>query len=127
MSETIGAAYDTTAPQLPKSLETTISASHVIVGEVISTTVTICVAVAVFPFASSAVHVTVVTPNGKTAGASLVMVTVPQSTDAVGVPKLGITASQLLLALTDIAAGAVIVTFGFNCILVTGNISDTKP
>ena len=127
MSETIGAANVTTASQLPKSLETTISVSHVIVGGVVSITVIIWVAIAVFPFASSAVHVTVVTPNGKTAGESLVTVTVPQSTDAVGVPKLGITASQLLLALTDIAAGAVIVTFGFNCILVTGNISDIEP
>ena len=43
-----------------------------------STTVTVCVQVAVLPAASVAVQVTVVLPMGKLAGASFVMVGAPQ-------------------------------------------------
>src|SRR5690348_9349741 len=51
-----------------------------------SEVVTSWVAVAVLPAASRAVHTTVVVPSGNLAGALLVMVTVPQSSLAVGVP-----------------------------------------
>ena len=53
--------------------------------------VTVCVAVAVLPAASLAVHVTVVTPIGKGEGALFVTVTVPGQVSAtVGVPRVGV-------------------------------------
>jgi len=46
-----------------------ISAGGVIVGEVVSTMVTLCCAVAELPVASVAVHSTIVVPSGNNAGA----------------------------------------------------------
>ena len=84
-------------------------AGAVIVGFVLSITVTSCVAVAVLPAPSSTVHVTVVVPNGKVAGASLVTVTLVQLSVATGFPKFAITAAQFVLAFTVMFAGAIIV------------------
>ena len=42
-------------------------------GAVVSTTETVCAAVAEFPDESVAVHVTTVSPSGKVSGASLVI------------------------------------------------------
>ena len=128
LSAAVGAVQDTVALQEPAVLPVVMFAGiPAMVGAVLSTTVMICVAVAVLPAASVAVQVTVVLPSGKAAGALLVTVTVPQSTLAKGEPKLGIMAWQLLLALTDIAAGAVIDTFGFTATLVTDRLSDILP
>src|SRR5688572_628230 len=56
-----------------------------IVGAVVSTTVTVVIAVLTLPASSSAVNVTTVTPRGNTPGESLVMVTsVSQLSVAVG-------------------------------------------
>jgi hypothetical protein len=58
--------YVTTAPQLFKSLLTTIGALHVIVGACVSLTVTLKLQVAVLPLASVTTNVLVVTPIGNT-------------------------------------------------------------
>ena len=55
-------------------------------GIVVSVIVTICVAVLVSPLASSAVHVTVVSPSANVAGASLVIVTGAKISDPVARP-----------------------------------------
>ena len=82
----------------------------VIVGSMLSTTVTVCVAVAVLPEASVTVHVTTVSPNEKLAGASLVVLATLQLSAVVGVPKSTPVASQLAAStLTVTATGAVIV------------------
>ena len=70
----------------PKSVLMVIDDGHVITGFSVSTTVTICVQVAVFPALSVAVHVTVVVPKGKVVGASLLTVAVPQLSVAVATP-----------------------------------------
>ncbi len=84
-------------------------AGAVIVGKVLSVTVTTCVAVAVLPALSVTVQVTVVEPNGKVAGALFVTDATPQLSAVTVLPKLLITAPQLAFADTLIAAGAVIV------------------
>ena len=52
------------AEQLPASADTDTLAGAVSVGFSLSTTVTTCSAVTIFPLPSLAVHVTVVVPNG---------------------------------------------------------------
>src|SRR5438093_11606721 len=58
-------------------------------GDSASTTVTCCMAVAVLPAGSVAVHVTDVVPSGKMAGALYVTLTVPELSEAVAVPRPG--------------------------------------
>jgi hypothetical protein len=64
----------------------------VIVGFVLSFTVTVCVAVAVLPEPSITVHVTIVVPNGNVAGALFVTLATEQLSDVVGVPKVTLVA-----------------------------------
>jgi hypothetical protein len=78
---------------------------------VLSITLTVCVAVAVLPAPSVTVHVTVVVPNGKIAGASLVTDATVQLSAVAGVPKFAITASHDAFAFTVSASGATIVGF----------------
>ena len=95
----------------PASTFTVTSAGAVIVGSMLSTTVTICVAVAVFPDPSVAVHVTVVLPSGKLAGASFDAVAL-QLSAIVGVPRVTFAnaAAQVPASTFTVnAAGAVIV------------------
>src|SRR5574338_1190517 len=61
-----------------------ISAGAVIAGAVVSTTVIFCVAFAELPEESIAIQVTMVSPNGNDSGASLVIVTWPTVSVAVG-------------------------------------------
>ena len=82
-----------------------------IVGLVLSTTVTTCVAVAVLPASSVTVQVTVVLPIGKVPGALLVTEATPQLSAVVGAPSVTLKALQAELALTVTAAGAVMVGF----------------
>ena len=65
LSETVGAAYVTTAPQVPGVLLTVILAGQVIVGGCTSFTVTVNEQLAVLPYASVAWYVLVVVPTGK--------------------------------------------------------------
>jgi len=78
-------------------------------GGVVSTTVTFWVAWAEFPESSVAVQVTVVTPSGNRAGASLVTVaSASQMSLTVGVPRSAAVPSALACS-TSMFAGAVIV------------------
>ncbi len=72
----------------PASTLTFTVAGQLIVGSMLSVTVTVCVQVAVFPELSVTVQVTVVSPNGKTPGASLVVLATAQLSPVVGVPKV---------------------------------------
>ena len=76
-----------------------------ITGAVVSETVTFCVAVALFPFASVAVQVTTVVPIANVAGASDVIVT-PNASVAVADPIATVVALPVASAATS--AGAVI-------------------
>ena len=84
-------------------------AGAVIVGFVLSTTVTTCVAVAVKPDASVTVQVTVVFPSGKATGALFVTLATEQLSAVTGVPKVTPVAVQAVFVFTVIAAGATIV------------------
>jgi hypothetical protein len=86
-------------------------AGATIVGLVASTTVTVCVAVAVRPLPSVTVQVTVVAPIAKVAGALCVTEVTEQLSEVTGVPRATLNAEQALLALTFNAAGAVMVGF----------------
>ena len=70
----------------PESDTTLTVAGHVIVGGVVSLTVTICVQVEILPDASVAVHVIVVLPTGKQLGALLVMLCTVQLSVTCGTP-----------------------------------------
>ena len=65
LSDVVGSANFTVAPQTFASFGTVTFAGHVIVGACVSVTVTVNVHVAVFAAASVAVQVTVVVPTGK--------------------------------------------------------------
>ena len=114
LSEVVGVpnvTFDNAVLHTPASTFTVTSAGAVIVGSMLSTTVTICVAVAVFPDPSVAVHVTVVVPRGKLAGASFDAVAL-QLSAIVGVPRVTFAnaAAQVPAStFTVTAAGAVIV------------------
>merc|ERR1711965_59985 len=80
------------------------------VGSILSTTVTVCVSVAVFPDPSVTVHVTVVFPSGKVPGALFVGEPTLQLSAAVALPSVTLVASQVPAStLTVTAAGAVMV------------------
>ena len=66
-------------------------------------------AVAVFPDPSVTVQVTVVTPNGKAAGALLVIEATEQLSAVVGVPRARLVVVQAVLVVVAIFVGAVIV------------------
>jgi hypothetical protein len=91
-----------------RSVGTIIFDGAVIDGGWLSTTVTVCVAVAVLPAASVAVHITVVVPNGKTAGA-LFEIVAPTLSVAEAVPRATLDAvARLGSVFTETDAGAAI-------------------
>ena len=113
LSAIVGLPRDTAdAVHSPKSAFTLTAAGAVIVGFWLSTTVTVCTAVAVFPNPSVTVHVTVVVPTGKKDGASFVMEATKQLSEVTGVPITTPLALQVPASATVlILAGAVIVGF----------------
>jgi len=84
------------------------SSGIIIVGDIVSITETCCVAVAMFPASSLAVHVIVVNPNGKTSGASLLTDVTPTKSSAL-IELYSTTFWSLLIASTVIIAGTRIV------------------
>jgi hypothetical protein len=71
-------------------------------------TVTVWMAVALLPAASTAVQVTVVTPNAKGAGASFVTVTAPgHASTAVGVPRTGVSSTVTVTSGGGVKTGGV--------------------
>ena len=109
LSEVTGVPKTTPVAEQPKLAIIVIAVGATIVGFVISVTVTICVAVAVFPLLSVTVHVTVVVPNKNVVGALLVTLATAQLSEVTGVPKVTLNATHPLLAYTETFAGAVIV------------------
>src|SRR3989441_56072 len=98
------------AKQAPEFTLTVTSAGQVIVGTWLSRTTTRCWQVAVLPLLSVAVQVTRLVPVGNCAGALLVIVTVPQLSLAVGLPKATPVAKQAPeFTLTVTSAGHVMV------------------
>jgi hypothetical protein len=94
---------------IAEPLHTDTFAGAAIVGLVLSTTVTICVAVAVFPLPSVTVHVTVVFPIGKELGALLLTLATEQLSAVDGEPKFTLIASHKVFVPTFTFAGAIIV------------------
>ena len=89
LSAPVGAvSCDDAYVQTPASALTLIGPAHVIVGFWLSTTVTVCLAVAVLPLASVIVQVTVLLPNTNVAGASFVVLAPVQLSSVVGAPRL---------------------------------------
>ena len=95
----------------PDASKFTVTFCVTTVGAILSTTVTVCDAVAVFPEPSVAVHVTVFAPSTKLPEALFAVVT-EQLSAAVGLPKVTpLTAAthEFASTFTEISAGAVIV------------------
>ena len=115
MSEVVGVpkvTFVNAVLQAPASTFTVTADGAVIVGSILSTTVTTCVDVAVFPLPSVTVQVTVVLPRGKLVGASFVVPATLQLSAVVGVPKTifaKAVAQVPASTFTVTAAGAVIV------------------
>src|SRR5882672_3987851 len=104
------------AKQAPEFTLTVTSAGQVIVGGWLSRTTTRCWQLAVLPLLSVAVQVTRLVPVGNCAGALLVIVTVPQLSFAVGLPRATLVAKQAPeLTLTVTSAGQVIVGTWLSC------------
>ncbi len=82
-----------------------------IVGFTLSVTVTVWLAVALFPAASVTVQITVVVPNGKATGALFFTEATEQLSLVVGVPRATPVAVQAVLVVVAIFVGAVIVGF----------------
>ena len=76
------------------------------------------------PAASVAVHVTVVTPIGKTVGASLVTVGVPQLSENTGVPNVTLEAvGKSASVFTATATGAVVTVGSIKSSIVSTKVS----
>ena len=109
LSAIVGFGVITLAVQLPAPTFCEIFAEQLIVGFTLSVTVTVWLAMVVFPDPSITVQVTVVTPNGKAAGALLVTEATEQLSAVVGVPKTTLVEVHPTLVVPDVAEGAVIV------------------
>jgi hypothetical protein len=111
----------TTVPQVtaPGPVKAVTLAGGVTTGAVLSTTVTVCVAVAVLPAQSVAVHVTVVLPTGKVFPEGVRdTVTPAQLSEAEAVPGFT-TVSQ------DVAPGPVLALTLAGAVIVGGVLSVT--
>jgi hypothetical protein len=82
---------------------------QIIVGRILSVTVTVWSQVAVFPELSVTVQVTVVVPVGNAAGALFITEATPQLSAVTGVPRLTPVAEQPLFVVVLTATGQVIV------------------
>jgi hypothetical protein len=98
-----------------------------IVGNVVSVTVTNCVAVTVLPDPSTTVHVTVVFPNGNATGASLVTLAIEQLSLVTGLPKTTPVAVHPVLVVVLIARGATIVGKELSTTVTTCVAVDVLP
>jgi hypothetical protein len=87
LSEATGVPRATVAKQEPASVVAVMFEGQAIVGIWLSETVTVCVHVLVLPAASTTVQVTVVTPIGKVAGASLETDATVQLSAVTGLPR----------------------------------------
>jgi hypothetical protein len=111
LSLAIGEPKSTPVAVQPEFVLTVTADGALIDGFVLSTTVTTCVAVAIFPALSVTVHITVVFPIGKAVGALLAIKTAEQLSLATADPKAKPVAVQPEFAFVVIGAGAVIIGF----------------
>jgi len=109
LSPVTGLPNTTPVAVLPALADTVTFAGQLIVGGVLSSTITRCVHVAVFPLPSVTVQVTKFVPSGKTAGALLVTDATLQLSPVTALPKVTLTAVQPALTDTVTSAGQVIV------------------
>src|ERR1043165_5438784 len=91
--------------------EITTSAGQVIVGLVVSRTITRCTQLLLLPLVSVTTHLTRFVPWLKNTGASLVTVATAQLSAVVGAPSETFVAPQPALAETTMSAGQAIVGF----------------
>jgi hypothetical protein len=89
----------------PAPALTVTGGGQVITGGTLSTTVTVCVQVAKLPLLSVTVQVTLVVPMGKLAGASFVMLAIPQLSNIIGMPRNTLAAVQPEFVVVLILAG----------------------
>ena len=111
MSAVVASPNSTPVAKQESFALTVTSAGGVIVGFVVSITVTVWVAVAILPLESVTVQVTVVFPNSYWSGASFVTVDTLQLSAVVVSPNSTPVAKQESFALTVTSAGGVIVGF----------------
>ena len=111
LSAVTGVPRTTPVAVQPVFVFTVTFAGAVIVGNVVSTTVTNWVAVLMFPEPSVTVQVTVVFPNGKVVGALFVTVATEQLSPVIGFPRERPVTPQVAEDETVKAAGATIVGF----------------
>src|SRR5205809_797234 len=95
LSETTGVPSATLVEtQLPASALAITLAGQRICGGSLSTTVTVCWQLLLLPFTSVAIQVTTVVPTGKSAGALLTTLAMPQLSAATGEPKFTLLATH---------------------------------
>src|SRR2546425_2673291 len=107
LSATVGVPRVTlVAPHRPAEALTVTRAGQEMVGSCVSLTITVCGQVALLPWLSVTVQITVLVPTGKSEGALLVTVTGPQLSATVGVPRVTLVAPHRPAeALTVTSAG----------------------
>src|SRR3989304_403649 len=110
MSLAVASPNGTGLSEIEMASKTT-SDGGVIVGAVVSTTLTFCVSVAVLLLVSVAVQVTMVSPSGKTGGASLVIGCISPLSVAAASPKTT-TLSAELVASNTTSASALLIGLG---------------
>ena len=116
LSAAVGAVKITVAVQFTPAFAV-IATGVVIVGTVVSITVTNCVAVAIFPEASLTVQDTIVSPNGNVTGALFITLVTEQLSVVTGVPNTNPVTPQVALDETVIAVGATMVGTDVSCIV----------
>src|SRR3989442_1269158 len=95
LSATVGVPKETlVAPHRPAEALTVTRAGQEIVGSCVSLTITVCGHVALLPWLSVTVQVTVLVPTGKSEGGLLVTVNGPQLSATVGVPRVTLGAEE---------------------------------
>src|SRR5205823_445406 len=109
LSPTTGIPNATFVAVQPELADATTSAGQVIVGLVVSRTMTRCTQLLLLPLASRTVHVTSVVPAPKTAGALFVTETTAQLSPVTGVPSATLVAPHPELAETATSAGQLMV------------------
>ena len=107
------------ASQEPGSGFSVISTGQIILGSILSSTTTSCVHVAILPWISETVYVTVVLPIGNVAGASFTTENTPQLSSVTGKPRETPAASQVPESVNAlISGGHVIVGFSLSSTII---------
>src|SRR6266478_3330727 len=121
LSDTVGVLSVTlVAPHRPGEATTVTRAGQVIEGGWLSVTITSCGQVAVLPWESVAVQVTVLVPTGNIAGALLVMLaTAPQLSETVGVLSVTLVAPHRPGEATTVTSAGQVIEGGWLSVTIT--------